>query len=62
MNLNDNVIAPIESNPVSSRGIPEETHSGVGVEPSEFESLLQRAMEILSARARNATASSSQGL
>jgi hypothetical protein len=62
MNLNDNAIGAIESNPVSSPGIPEETHSGVGVEPSEFESLLQRAMEILSARARNANASSSQGL
>jgi len=59
MNSNDNATKPVESNPISSQGLPEKTHSGVRVEPCEFESLLQRAMEILSARARGATASSS---
>ncbi len=59
MNLNDNAAQPLDSNLVSSRDLPEETHSGLRVEPCEFESLLQRAMEILSARARGAMASSS---
>ena len=59
MNLNDNAIQPVESNLVSSRNLSEETHSRVRVSPYEFESLLQRAMEILSARARTATASGS---
>jgi hypothetical protein len=59
MNLNDNAMKLLESNPVSLRDLPEETHSRVRVEPCEFESLLQRAMEILSVRARSATASSS---
>jgi hypothetical protein len=59
MNLNDNAIKPLESNPVSSPDLPEEIHSRMRVEPCEFECLLQRAMEILSARARSAAASSS---
>jgi hypothetical protein len=59
MNLNDNAMKPLGSNLVSSRELPEEIHSRVRVEPCEFESLLQRAMEILSARARSATASGS---
>jgi hypothetical protein len=59
MNLNDNVIRPLEHNLVTSRDLPEGIHSRVRVEPCEFESLLQRAMEILSARARSATASGS---
>jgi hypothetical protein len=59
MNLNDNAMKPLESNPISSRDLPEEIRSRVRVEPCEFESLLQRAMEILSARARGATASGS---
>ncbi len=59
MNLNDNAVKPLESNLVSSPDLSEETHSRVRVSPREFESLLQRAMEILSARARTATASGS---
>ncbi len=59
MNLNDNAVKLLESNLVSSRSLSEETHSRVRVSPREFESLLQRAMEILSARARTATASGS---
>ncbi len=49
MNLNDNAVQPLESNLVSSPDLSEETHSPVHVSPCEFESLLQRAMEILSA-------------
>jgi hypothetical protein len=59
MNLNDSAMKQLESSPISSRDLPEEIHSRVRVEPCEFESLLQRAMEILSVRARSATASSS---
>jgi len=59
MNLNDNAVQPLESNLVCSQDRSEETHSRVRVSPYEFESLLQRAMEILSARARTATASGS---
>jgi hypothetical protein len=59
MNLNDKAIKPLESNLVSSQERPEETPSRVRVEPCEFERLLQRAMEILSIRARRATASRS---
>jgi hypothetical protein len=59
MNLNINAMKPLESNPVSSRNLTEEIHSRVRVEPCEFERLLQRAMEILSARAQSAAASGS---
>ncbi len=44
MNLNDNAAQPLDSNLVSSRDLPEETHSGLRVEPCEFENLLERAM------------------
>jgi hypothetical protein len=59
MNLNDKAMKPLESNLDSSQELPEETLSRVRVEPCEFESLLQRAMEILSLRAQSATASRS---
>jgi hypothetical protein len=59
MSLNDNAMKPLQGNPVSSPDLTEENPSRARVEPSEFESLLQRAMEILNARARAATASSS---
>jgi predicted kinase len=59
MNLNDNAMKPLQGSPVSSRDLAQENHSRTRVEPCEFESLLQRAMEILNARARAATASSS---
>jgi hypothetical protein len=59
MSLDINAMKPLESNPVSSRGLTEEIHSPVRVEPCEFERLLQRAMEILSIRARIAAASRS---
>jgi len=59
MDQNDNATKPPESNPISSQDLPARTDSRVRVEPCEFESLLQRAMEILSARARSATASRS---
>jgi hypothetical protein len=59
MNLKDKAMKPPESNLVSSQEFPEETPSGVRVEPCEFESLLQRAMEILSIRAQSATVSRS---
>jgi hypothetical protein len=59
MNLNDKAIKPPESNLVSSPDLPEENSSRVRVEPCEFESLLQRAMEILSIRAQSPTISRS---
>lgn len=59
MNPNDKATKPLESNLVPSQEDQEETPSRVRVEPCEFESLLQRAMEILSIRARSATASRS---
>lgn len=59
MNLNDKTMKPQESNLDSSQELPEETSSRLRVEPYEFESLLQRAMEILSLRAQSATASGS---
>jgi hypothetical protein len=59
MNINDKVIKPLESNLASSLEFPEEGPVRVYVEPCEFESLLQRAMEILSIRAQSATASRS---
>jgi hypothetical protein len=59
MNLSDEAMKQPESNTIPSRELPEENHSRVRVEPCEFERLLQRAMEILSVRARSATASGS---
>ena len=59
MNLNDNAKKPLESNLVSSQEHSEETPSRVRVEPCEFESLLQRAVEILGIRGQSATASRS---
>ncbi len=59
MNLNDKTMKLSESNLQSSRDLPEEIDSRMRVEPCEFESLLQRAVEILSPRAQSATASSS---
>ena len=59
MSLNENATKPPENNPFSSRDLPEEMPLRARVEPCEFESLLERAMEILSAKARSATASNS---
>jgi hypothetical protein len=59
MDENDNATKSLDSNPASSQDLLEQTDSRVRVEPCEFEELLQRAMEILSARARGATASRS---
>jgi hypothetical protein len=59
MNLNEKATKPLESNLDSSPDLPKETPSRVRVEPSEFESLLQRAMEILSIRAQSPTISRS---
>ena len=58
MNLNDKTMKLSEGSLASSRDFPEEIDSRMRVEPWEFESLLQRAVEILSARAQSATASS----
>jgi hypothetical protein len=57
MSLNDNAMKPLQGNSVPSRDLTEEDRSRVHIEPCEFESLLQRAMEILSIRAQTATAS-----
>ncbi len=57
MNPNNNKMASLENNLASSQGPTEEDHKFVCVEPCEFEALLQRAMEILDAQARTATAS-----
>ena len=59
MDENDNATRPLDSNPASSQDLPELGDSRVRVEACEFEKLLQRAMEILSARARSASASRS---
>lgn len=59
MNVNEKAKKPLENNLDSSQELPEETLSRVRVEPCEFESLLQRAMEILSTRAQSATVSRS---
>ncbi len=58
MNLSDKTTKLSENNLASRRDLPEEIDSRMRVEPCEFESLLQRAVEILSARAQSATASS----
>ena len=57
--MNEKTTKPLERKLVSSPDLPEENSSRVRVEPCEFESLLQRAMEILSIRAQSATASRS---
>jgi len=59
MNVIDNAMKPLENKPNSAQDLPERTNSCVRVEPCEFESLLQRAMEILSIRAQSATPSRS---
>jgi hypothetical protein len=59
MSLNDKAMKPLENNLDSSPDLPKETPSRACVEPREFESLLQRAMEILSLRAQSPTASRS---
>ncbi|PYU40906.1 MAG: hypothetical protein DMG56_14475 [Acidobacteria bacterium] len=59
MNLSDKTTKPSGNNFASQRDLPEEIDSRMRVEPCEFESLLQRAVEILSARAQSATTSSS---
>jgi len=59
MNLNDNAMKPLKDIPVSAQEVLERANSRVRVEPPEFERLLQRAMEILSIRAQNATLSRS---
>ena len=59
--LNADATHSFESSLVSSQSHIEieESHSRSRIEPCEFERLLQRAVEILSARARNTEASSS---
>lgn len=59
MNLNDNLMKPLEDKPVSAQDRPDRSNSRGRVEPYEFERLLQRAMEILSLRAQSATPSRS---
>jgi hypothetical protein len=59
MNLSNTAVQPFGSNLVSSQNLAEETHPPARVGPCEFERLLQRAMEILNARARSAAASGS---
>jgi hypothetical protein len=54
MNPEDKISMPQEHESVSSEDRPEAKPSGPWVEHSEFESLLQRAMEILSAKAERA--------
>ncbi len=58
MNLNDKTTKLSKAIFYSSRDLPGEIDSRMRVEPCEFESLLQRAVEILSARAQSATVSS----
>jgi hypothetical protein len=59
MNLTQNAPKPLESHVASSQNLPDGIPSGARVEPCEFERLLQRAMEILNARARTAASSGS---
>ncbi len=59
MNLNDNVVKPLESKTISAQDPFDRSNSRVRVEPFEFEELLERAMEILSIRAQSATPSKS---
>jgi hypothetical protein len=63
MNLNANTLSTnamqsFKSSPVGSRNLSEENYPS-RIEPCEFELLLQRAAEVLSARARSAQASRS---
>ncbi len=57
MSLNDKLMKPLENKPASAQEPPDRSNSRVRVEPFEFESLLERAMEILSIRAQSATPS-----
>jgi len=59
MNLNDNVVKPLESKTISAQKLTDRSNSRGRVEPYEFERLLQRAVEILSLRAQSATPSRS---
>jgi len=59
MNLNDNVVKPLENKTISAQDPFDRSNSRVRVEPFEFEKLLERAMEILSIRAQSATPSRS---
>ncbi len=57
--VNTNATQSFESSLAPSRNLTEESDSRSQIEPCEFERLLQRAVEILSARARITEASSS---
>ncbi|HUE55746.1 MAG TPA: hypothetical protein VMO76_07925 [Candidatus Udaeobacter sp.] len=59
MNVNKNAVYTQVLGVIRSNQPEREKSRGVLVERCEFEALLQRAMEILSARARTATTSSS---
>ncbi len=59
MNPDDQIPKPQEHEDVPSEDRPESRRSGPCVEPCEFESLLQRAMEILSAKARRSASTDS---
>jgi hypothetical protein len=59
MNTNENAVHTETFGGFRSNEPEREKARGVWVEPCEFETLLERAMEILSARARTATSSSS---
>jgi hypothetical protein len=55
MNGNENTIQPTETGLIPAVERPERNSKGIAVEPREFENLLQRAMEILTARAERVT-------
>ncbi len=55
MNANENAVHPGETGVFRSNEPERERLAGVRVEACEFEALLRRAMEILSARAQTAT-------
>ncbi len=59
MNLNDNLMKPLENKTISAQDPFDRSNSRVRVEPFEFEKLLERAMEILSIRAQSAIPSRS---
>ncbi len=59
MNLNENLMKPVEDKTISVQEPPDRSNSRVRVEPCEFERLLQRAVEVLSIRAQSATLSRS---
>ena len=59
MNLNENLMKPVENKTISAQELPDRSNSRVYVEPCEFERLLQRAVEVLSTRAQSAAPSRS---